>query len=137
MWKEPTFFESYEDRWIGGRAGEVARALLVPKQSVLLLLKKFGPLEPRRIETRLVHIQQSSDEERVVLQKPRYRCRTAGKRVNAILDLHCQDTCKIWDFHGSDYEECRLLGYKNQVRTPQETHYFSDTEPSQIMLCKI
>jgi hypothetical protein len=23
-------------------------------------------------------------------------------------------------FHGGDYEECRLLGYKNPVRTPQE-----------------
>jgi hypothetical protein len=20
--------------------------------------------------------------------------------------------CKIWGFHGSDYEECRLLGYE-------------------------
>jgi hypothetical protein len=28
---------------------------------------------------------------------------------------------KIWDFHGGDYEECRLLGYKNTVRTSQET----------------
>jgi hypothetical protein len=37
----------------------------------------------------------------------------------------------------SDYEECRLLGYKNQVRTSQETHYVSATETSQLMLCKI
>jgi hypothetical protein len=44
---------------------------------------------------------------------------------------------KIWGFHGSDYEECRLLGYKNQVRTSQETHYVSATESSQLMLCKI
>jgi hypothetical protein len=36
-----------------------------------------------------------------------------------------------------DYEECRLLGYKNPVRTSQETHYVSITEPSQLMLCKI
>jgi hypothetical protein len=40
-------------------------------------------------------------------------------------------------FHGRDYEECRLLGYKNPVRTPQKTHYFSATESSQLMLCKI
>jgi hypothetical protein len=40
-------------------------------------------------------------------------------------------------FHGGDYEECRLLGYKNPVRTSQETHYFSATESSQLMLCKI
>jgi hypothetical protein len=34
--------------------------------------------------------------------------------------------CKIFGFHGGDYEECRLLGYKNPVRTSQETlrlHY--------------
>jgi hypothetical protein len=45
--------------------------------------------------------------------------------------------CKIWDFHGSDYEECRLLGYKIPVRTSQETHYVSATEPSRLMLCNI
>jgi hypothetical protein len=45
--------------------------------------------------------------------------------------------CKIWGFHGGDYEECRLLRYRNQVRTSQETHYFSATEPSRLMLCKI
>jgi hypothetical protein len=44
---------------------------------------------------------------------------------------------KIWDFHGGDYEECRLLGYKNPFRTSQETHYVSATESSQLMLCKI
>jgi hypothetical protein len=45
--------------------------------------------------------------------------------------------CKIWDFQGGDYEECRLLGYKNPVRTSQETHYVSTTESSQLTLCKI
>jgi hypothetical protein len=45
--------------------------------------------------------------------------------------------CKICGFHGGDYEECRLLGYKNPVHTSQETHYVSATEPSQLMLCKI
>jgi hypothetical protein len=44
--------------------------------------------------------------------------------------------CKIWGFHGGDYEECRLLGYKNPVRTSQETHYVSATELSRLMLCK-
>jgi hypothetical protein len=34
-------------------------------------------------------------------------------------------------------EECRILGYKNPFRTSQETHYFSVTESSQLMLCKI
>jgi hypothetical protein len=45
--------------------------------------------------------------------------------------------CKIGGIHGGDYEECRLLGYENPVRTPQETHYVSATEPSWLMLCKI
>jgi hypothetical protein len=44
--------------------------------------------------------------------------------------------CKIWGFHGSDYEEC-LLRYKTPVRTSQETHLFSATESRQLMLCKI
>jgi hypothetical protein len=47
------------------------------------------------------------------------------------------EPCKIWGLHGGNYEECRLLGYKNPVRTSQETHYVSATEPSQLMLCKI
>jgi hypothetical protein len=45
--------------------------------------------------------------------------------------------CKIWGFHGSDYEECRLLGYRNPVLTSQETHNVSATESSRLMLCKI
>jgi hypothetical protein len=44
---------------------------------------------------------------------------------------------KILGFHGGDYEEWRLVGYKNPVRTSRETHYVSATEPSQLMLCKI
>jgi hypothetical protein len=40
-------------------------------------------------------------------------------------------------FHGSDYEECHLLGYKNPVCTSQETHYVSSTKSNQLMLCKI
>jgi hypothetical protein len=48
-----------------------------------------------------------------------------------------ETNCKIWGFHGGDYEECRLLGYRTPVRTSQETHYVSATEPSQLMLCKI
>jgi hypothetical protein len=45
--------------------------------------------------------------------------------------------CKIWGFLGGDYEECRLLGYKNPDYTSQETHYVNATETSQLMLCKI
>jgi hypothetical protein len=45
--------------------------------------------------------------------------------------------CKICGFHGGDYEECHLLGYKTPVRTSQETHYVSTTEFSQLMLCTI
>jgi hypothetical protein len=46
-------------------------------------------------------------------------------------------TRKIWGFHGGDYEKCRLLEYRNPVRTAQETHYVSATESSRLMLCKI
>jgi hypothetical protein len=45
--------------------------------------------------------------------------------------------CKLWGFQCGDYEECRLLGYKTPVRTSQERHYFSATEPSLLTLCKI
>jgi hypothetical protein len=44
---------------------------------------------------------------------------------------------KISGFHGGDYEECRLLKYKNPVRTSQETHYVSATEISRLILCTI
>jgi hypothetical protein len=44
---------------------------------------------------------------------------------------------KTRGLHGGDYEECCLLGYKNPVRTSQETRYVSATEPSQLMICKI
>jgi hypothetical protein len=40
--------------------------------------------------------------------------------------------CKISGFHGSDYEECRHLGYKYRVRTSPETHYVSATEQSSV-----
>jgi hypothetical protein len=32
-------------------------------------------------------------------------------------------------------EEYRLLGYKNPDHASQETHYFSDAEPSRLMIC--
>jgi hypothetical protein len=34
-------------------------------------------------------------------------------------------------------EECGLLGHKNPVRTSQETHYISVTDPRQLILRKI
>jgi hypothetical protein len=40
-------------------------------------------------------------------------------------------------FHGGDYAQCRLLGYKNTDRTLQQAHYISATVPSPLMLCKI
>jgi hypothetical protein len=61
-----------------------------------------------------------------------------SRRVGwGILDNYESDhSCTIWGFHGSDYEEYRLLGYKDQVRTSQEARYFSAIEPSLLMLCK-
>jgi hypothetical protein len=46
-------------------------------------------------------------------------------------------SCESWCFHGGDNKDCRLLGYKNPVRTSQETHYVSATESSRLMRCKI
>jgi hypothetical protein len=45
--------------------------------------------------------------------------------------------CKVCGFHLGDYDECRVLGYITRVRTSPETHYFSTTEPSRLMLYKI
>jgi hypothetical protein len=45
--------------------------------------------------------------------------------------------CKILSFYDGYYEECRLLGYKNPVRTTLETHNISATKASRLMLCKI
>jgi hypothetical protein len=45
--------------------------------------------------------------------------------------------CKIWGFHGSDYEGCRLVGYKNPVSILQGTQYICNTEPSLLVLCEI
>jgi hypothetical protein len=56
--------------------------------------------------------------------------------VKADVSENISSPCKIGDFHGGDYGERRLLGYKNPVRTSQETHYVSATEANQLMLCK-
>jgi hypothetical protein len=45
--------------------------------------------------------------------------------------------CKILGLQGGDYEERRLLRYKNAIRTWQQTHYVSTTQSSQLMLYKI
>jgi hypothetical protein len=42
---------------------------------------------------------------------------------------------KICGFHGGDYEECRLLGYKSQIVLHRE--HVSATETSRLMLRKI
>jgi hypothetical protein len=63
-------------------------------------------------------------------------CRELSTAVSKKPQNYCS-RCKIWGFHGGDYEECRLLGYKTHVCTSQETHYLYTTELSQLMLCKI
>jgi hypothetical protein len=40
-------------------------------------------------------------------------------------------------FHGGDYDECRLLGYKIPVYISQEVYYVCATEPSRLILGKI
>jgi hypothetical protein len=68
--------------------------------------------------------------------------RTRGPPVNLLLQysslpLIWEAHCKIWGFHGGDYEEFRLLGYKSPVRTSQETHNVSATVLRRLILCKI
>jgi hypothetical protein len=63
-------------------------------------------------------------------------CAATQEALSVLLNLKVHYR-KIAGFHGGDYEECRLLGYKNPVPTSQETHYVSATEPSRLMLCKI
>jgi hypothetical protein len=58
-------------------------------------------------------------------------------RASIRADPYAKYRRTIWGFHGSDYEECRLLGYKNPVRTSQETRYLTATESSRLMLSKI
>jgi hypothetical protein len=60
----------------------------------------------------------------------------AEKYLCVIQETH-DYPCKIRGFHGSDYEELRLLGYKNPVCTSQETYYVSATVSNRLMLCKI
>jgi hypothetical protein len=76
----------------------------------------------------------------------RHKSRPLGHWVRRRADITANRTgcrkakaylCRIWGSHGCDYAECRLLGYKTPVRTSQETHYVSATEPSLLMLCKI
>jgi hypothetical protein len=58
-------------------------------------------------------------------------------RISLIYTNEQPEVRKIWGFRRGDYEEWRHLGYKNPVRTSQETHYVSTTEPSRLVLCKI
>jgi hypothetical protein len=53
--------------------------------------------------------------------------------------LYVEQLKNMYDlrFSWSDYEEYLLLGYKNPVRTSQESHYISATEPSRLIVCKI
>jgi hypothetical protein len=44
---------------------------------------------------------------------------------------------KILGFHGSEYEECRVLGYENSVPASQETYNISAIETSRLMICMI
>jgi hypothetical protein len=75
-----------------------------------------------------------------------YGLNTADEFVE-IVGLHCTHTshniCTFWNYSrfevltGGDIRECRLLGYKDPVRTSEETHYVWATEYSRLKLCKI
>jgi hypothetical protein len=71
------------------------------------------------------------------------KCRSSHSVMDSgciLLTISYHDTrfhSHIWGFWGGEYEECRLLGYNNPVRTSQETQYVSATESSRLMLYKI
>jgi hypothetical protein len=41
--------------------------------------------------------------------------------------------CEFWGFQGDDYEEYLLLGFKNLVRTSQETRLRYKVQPVNAM----
>jgi hypothetical protein len=49
----------------------------------------------------------------------------------------CDSFMKFRRFHGGDYVECRLLANKIRVCTSQKTHYFSATDSSRLIFCRI
>jgi hypothetical protein len=75
-------------------------------------------------------------EFRYIPTEPFFETITSGKNYSSVSRNGSNVLCKIWGVHGGHYEVCRLLGYKTPVRTSQETHYVSTTEPSRLMLCK-
>jgi hypothetical protein len=54
--------------------------------------------------------------------------------TNSAFALGPRKTTEILDRVGQQSEECRHLGYKIPVRTSQETHSVSTTEPNRLML---
>jgi hypothetical protein len=57
------------------------------------------------------------------------------RKRGMVVIIYVKGAVVYWNYW--EYEECRLLRYKTPVRTSQETHYFSTTESSRLMLCKI
>jgi hypothetical protein len=44
--------------------------------------------------------------------------------------------CKILEFHGDDYEECRFCNIETHL-LPHRKHYICAAEPRWLMLCMI
>lgn len=64
-----TLFELQEDRGVSGVAAEVAATLLIPEQHILPELELLRPLQPLRLQRRLVQVQQAANDEGVVVEK--------------------------------------------------------------------
>jgi hypothetical protein len=50
-----------------------------------------------------------------------------GETVDVYYESHTEHRYTVW-------AECRVLLYKNSVRTSQEIHYVSTTKPNRLML---
>lgn len=64
-----TLFELQEDRGVSGVTAEVAATLLIPEQHILPELELLRPLQPLRLQRRLVQVQQAANDEGVVVEE--------------------------------------------------------------------
>ena len=77
--KRLAFFKSDENAGIAGSRGEVATAVHIPKELVLLLLQLIRPPQPLLVLTRCVQIEQTTDNKGVVIEETKNRLRTVHK----------------------------------------------------------
>jgi hypothetical protein len=105
----------------------------------------YLPVWRKVIQWNRVLLQQMTPQNSSLTQPPATICKLCQAGLSALdygsmgvfgrqNSWRCQSLLPIY-VRFDDYEECRLLGYRNQVRNSQETHHVSDTESSRFRLC--